>query len=100
MPELEGQAFPKLARHVLKTGEAYHEREAKAFLKRTNESELEERYFDQSYTRMLDQTGRPYGVFIHAVEVTDRVFARRRLEESEERLRVAIESADLGTWEP
>lgn len=99
LPELKGQVFPRLMEQVYKTGIAYGDHEAQAFLQRTVDGPLEERYFDQTYTRMLDQDGNPYGIFIHAIEVTERVFARRELEETAERLRIAIETANMGTWE-
>ncbi|RYZ68699.1 MAG: PAS domain S-box protein, partial [Proteobacteria bacterium] len=99
LPELEGQQFPMQAKKVFETGEPYIEVEAKAYLMRTDQGPLEERYFDQSYTRMLDGTGQPYGVFIHATEVTDRVMARRKYEETAERFRIAVEAANMGTWE-
>lgn len=99
LPELKDQAFPRIANTVFQTGVAYRDREAKAYLKRTADGPLEERYFDQSYTRMQDQEGKPYGIFIHAQEVTDRVKARLDLEETAERLRLAMDVANMGTWE-
>lgn len=99
LPELEGQEFPLLAQHVFDTGETYVNHEAKAFLRRTEGGVLEERYFDQKYSRVLDAQGQPYGVFIHALEVTDAVMARAKLEETSERFRLAIEAANMGTWE-
>ena len=99
LPELIGQAFPDLARRVFETGEAYVDREARAVLRRRIDGPLEQCFFDQSYTRMDDQRGRPYGVFIHAREVTDLVLARREIEESAERFRLAVDTADMGTWD-
>ena len=43
---------------------------------------IEDRYFDFSYVRVNDSDGKPFGVYDHAVDVTDRVLARRHLEES------------------
>ena len=99
LPELIGTEFPDHAKRVFETGVPYVDREARAFLKRTDKSPLEERYFDQTYSRMLDQNGRPYGVFIHAHEVTDRVRARRDIEEAAQRFRIAVDTATMGTWE-
>jgi PAS domain S-box-containing protein len=99
LPELEGQEFPLRAKEVFESGIPYQDKEARAFLKRTADAPLEERYFDQAYTRITDENGAPYGVFIHAIEVTERVFARREIEETTERLRIAIETANMGTWE-
>jgi PAS domain S-box-containing protein len=36
---------------------------------------------------------------VHAVEVTDKVLARRQIERNEERLRLAQDAAQIGTWE-
>lgn len=98
LPELIGQPFPDLLKNVFRTGIAYREDEAQAFLRRTNESPLEERFFRQTYTQVLDTNGEPYGVFIHAIEVTDVVRARTQLEHSRNRLNLAIQAAHMGTW--
>jgi len=79
LPELKGQKFPDLISNVFSTGERYLETEARAYLRRTDDGELEERYFDQSYTRIEDQEGKSYGVLIHAIDVTERVYSRRKL---------------------
>lgn len=97
-PELIGQHYPALFDQVFQTGEVYTEREAKALLRRTETGPLEERYFDQTYTRILGVDGKPYGVFIHAAEVTERVLVRRRIQENESQLKLATETARLGTW--
>jgi len=39
------------------------------------------------------------GIFIHAIDLTDRVLSRRALEASQEGLRLAHEAAQIGTWE-
>ena len=99
LPELAGQTFPERAKGVYETGVPYVDREAVAYLRRTSDGLLEERYFDQAYTRVLDEHGAPYGIFIQAREVTHFVFARRALERSSERYRIAVETANMGTWE-
>ena len=98
LPELRGQEFPNIMAKVFKSGITYVDREAQAFLRRTEHGPIEERYFDQTYSRMNDISGEPYGIYIHAREVTDLVFARRALEASSESLRAAIDIADIGTW--
>ena len=99
LPELEGQKFIDLLVNVFSTGELYIESEAKAYLRRTDQGALEERFFDQSYARITDDDGRPYGVLIYAVDVTERVNSRRQLAENAERFRIAIEGANMGTWD-
>jgi signal transduction histidine kinase/ActR/RegA family two-component response regulator len=92
LPELKGQPFPELFDRVFNTGVPYIEREAKAYLQRGVDGPLEENYFDQTYTRLVSSDGKPYGVFIHAFEVTERVFARRQIQESEAQLKLATET--------
>ena len=98
LPELRGQEFPNLMTRVLNSGITYVDREARAFLRRTSQGPIEERYFDQTYSRVDDINGEPYGIYVHAREVTDLVFARRAIEASSESLRAAIDIADIGTW--
>jgi PAS domain S-box-containing protein len=85
LPELRGQKFPELISAVLGTGEAYVEKEARALLRRTGDGALEERFFDQSYTRITDKAGQPYGVLIQALDVTERVTSREKLEAEAEK---------------
>ena len=41
-------------------------------------------YYDFTYMRVNDAEGRPYGVYDHAIDVTDRVMARKTLEAAKE----------------
>lgn len=98
MPELIGQPFAKLLQDVYRTGVDYREAEAKAYLRRTHDGPLEERYFRQSYTQVKNADGSPYGVFIHAIDITESVKIRKRVEVSEERMNLALDAAQMGTW--
>lgn len=99
LPELHGQKFPALVAQVYETGETYTEIEAIAYLRRDETSPLEKRFFDQSYSQISDTSGQRYGVLIHALDVTERVTNRQKLAESLEGYRIAIEAAQLGTWD-
>jgi PAS domain S-box-containing protein len=83
LPELADQKFPGLIAGVFATGEPYCEMEAQALLRRTHDSPLERRYFDQSYTRISGADGIQYGVLIQAVDVTERVHQREELAKRE-----------------
>lgn len=50
-------------------------------------------------TTLHDEVGNPYGFAKITRDVTERRLADRALEESEERLRLALSSAEIGTWE-
>ena len=112
LPELRGQGFEKLLDGVLATGTPYIGREVPARLARTPGEPLEERYVDMAYLPLIEADGTRSGVVVHGTDVTEHVHARREVErllsaserafaalaESEERYRLAAETAQLGTW--
>ncbi len=59
---------------------------------------LEEVYWTWSDSPVRDAQGNIVGVFVTCSETTDRVLAERELNRSRERLQLALEAADLGTW--
>jgi PAS domain S-box-containing protein len=59
---------------------------------------LEEVYWTWSDSPVRDPHGNILGVFVTCSETTDRVLAERELHRSRERLQLALEAADLGTW--
>lgn len=85
-PEFKGQAFPDILRHVFETGEKYIAHEMLARIRRPN-GEFEDVYYDFTYARIDDANGNPYGVYDHAVDVTERVKARREREKAIENLK-------------
>lgn len=87
VPEIEGQPFPDLLRSVLETGRPATGKETLANLVSAHSGQVEEHYFDFSYLQLRDADGKPYGVYNHSINVTDRVLARKRLEQSEADLR-------------
>lgn len=90
VPELQGQGFDDILRHVLRTGEPFTGTEVLARFAQKGGGPPLDRYFDFTYLQVYDPEGRPYGVYDHAVDVTSRVLARRALEESERRLQQAL----------
>ncbi len=97
LPEIEKEVFRKLLDDVYQTGNPYVGREMKATLNR--EGQNVEVFFDFAYQAIRDSAGHIEGVLVHAVDVTDKVLARRTIAESEERLRLAQGAAQIGTWE-
>jgi PAS domain S-box-containing protein len=59
---------------------------------------LEEVYWTWSDSPVRDSHGNIVGVFVTCSETTDRVFSERELSRSRDRLQLALEAADLGTW--
>lgn len=97
LPEVRGQGFEELLMQVYHTGEQFSafERPVSLFRK----GKLEAVYVNFTYEALRERDGRISGVMAVAVEVTEQVMARRKIEEAEAKARLAIESADLGTYE-
>ena len=95
LPETETAVFRKLLDDVYRTGNPYVGREMKATLKR--EGQNIEAYFDFVYQAVRDSAGEVEGVLVHAVDVTDKVLARRTLQTAliaSQRLAAIVESSD------
>lgn len=60
---------------------------------------LEDVYWTYSYSSVLDDEGQHAGILVTCTETTQKVANLKRLEESEDRLRFAIEATELGTWD-
>ncbi|UYQ94315.1 PAS domain S-box protein [Chitinophaga horti] len=96
LPELEGLHFHQLLDDVYTTGVPYTANEAKVDL--FVHGSLKTHYFNFTYKPLFDGNGDVYGVINTATDVTDLVLARKQLTEAEERLRLAVESAEIATW--
>lgn len=95
-PELKGQAFPKIWKQVYETGETVIGKEKPVMY---NMAEgLRVNYVDYHYQPLRDLDGHITGILATIIDTTDKVAARRLVEENEERMRLTIESANLGTW--
>lgn len=99
LPELVGQPIFSLMIDVFNTGRPFSGKEMMAEIFRSPGGKPEVTFFDITYSRINDAKGKPYGVFVHAVDITEKVSIRKRIEETEERLGLALESAQMGTWD-
>lgn len=97
IPEVKGQGFEDLLRKVYTTGETVKAFAVPVSLPRSGTTEIV--FIDFVYEAYRNVTGEITGVMAVAVDVTDQVVARKKIEESEERARLAVESARLGTYE-
>lgn len=96
IPEIKDSGLPEIMRRVWETGKTY---EGKELLVPLNlKGKLQNLYFDFSYSR-LDIQGEPYGIIIHATDVTEKILVRKTLEDSQRKLTIALESAQMGTWD-
>jgi PAS domain S-box-containing protein len=93
LPELQGQAVYEILQEVLKSGEPFHGTEVPVAI--ANEGILEPRYFDLSYTRIVDASETAFLLHM-ALDVTEQVLTRRKVEESEAKYRTLFNSMDQG----
>ena len=97
LPEIKDQPFLGLLKNVYNTGIPHHGYEAKVILVRDNVPG--DYYFNFVYQAITDADGSISGVMVVATEVTEQVLSRRKLEDAEERLRLAAEATGLGTFD-
>ncbi|MBY8962019.1 PAS domain-containing protein [Flavobacterium sp. D11R37] len=93
VPELEGQPFLQILDNVFTTGTIYQVSEAPAKL--ALNGVLDVYYFDFTYKPMYDERGEIYAILNTAVNVTDRVIAKRKRQESELKIRAIIEQSPV-----
>lgn len=82
IPELKNSKFPELLKRVYETGESFLSEEGLARLLNPETGEMEERYFDTTFSRISYGQGEPYRILATPNEVTSRVLGKRKLEES------------------
>ncbi|WP_316776395.1 ATP-binding protein [Pedobacter antarcticus] len=96
LPEIIDQPFPEILDEVYTTGTPYYGNEKKAVLE--YDGELKEVYLNFVYQPMTNQEHQVEHIMVVAANVTETVLARKSIERAEEMLRLAINSAALGTW--
>ncbi|HSK74233.1 MAG TPA: PAS domain S-box protein [Pyrinomonadaceae bacterium] len=82
LPEVEGQGFFKLLDNVFQSGEAFTGREIRVLLQREPGAPLEECFVDFVYQPIFEADGSVSGIFVHGVEITEQVRARKDAEEA------------------
>jgi PAS domain S-box-containing protein len=95
--EAKDQGFEDWIGSVYKTGETVSVEGAPALLNRNGK--VEQAYVNVIYQAYRNAIGAIIGVLAIAVDITAQVIARKKIEEAEEKARLAIRSADLGVYE-
>ena len=86
-----------LLQSVRDTGGTVHAKDRPFYIERHGYGETV--YFDISYSPVPDEDGGVGGVLCIVSETTDRMAIEQPLRESEERLRLAVENAEVGFWD-
>lgn len=77
MPELSQQPLFDILKKVFETGENFQGLEFPVLITNQATGKLEELFFDFTYSRIVDDQNRPYGIFVHATNVTDKFLLQR-----------------------
>jgi len=96
-PELNDQQHPALFQTVLELGIKQSDTESVAYVRHGDT--LRKFYIDFEYAPLIDEGSQVSGVIVTANDVTSKVESRKKLENAEERLRIATEATELATWE-
>jgi PAS domain S-box-containing protein len=98
LPEMEGQVFLNLLNSVYRTGQPFVGNEIPAQIDRNNDGTLEQRYLNFVYQPFYNADREIDRLIAFAYDVTETVLARKRAEESEERLRTLANSLPHLVW--
>ncbi len=98
LPEVEGQGFFELLDNVYNTGKSFVGTEMSLNIK-DEKGELQQVYVNFIYQAFKNLQGVIEGILVFAYDVTEQVTARKKVEVSEEQLRIAIEGGELGTYD-
>lgn len=82
LPDIDGQGFYELLDNVYRTGEAYVAQEHRILLQHSPDHPFEERFLNFVYQPLRGTDGTVNGIFVHGVDITDLVRARRAAEEA------------------
>lgn len=97
IPEAKEQGFDIILKNVKETGEPFFGNEIPVLLIRNGIPETV--YINFVYEPLFDDEQKVHSILVIAIDVTRQVEARKLVEISEQRARLAIESARLGTYE-
>lgn len=80
LPELQGQGIYEILDEVYRTGNSYTGKEVSVFIDRQGNGKPQEVFFNFVYQTFLSRNNTIEGILVHAVDVTDQVHARQRMD--------------------
>lgn len=96
LPEIKDQPFPALLQQVYNSGVGYGQEEELFYLDTPQGTVT--KYVSFYYDPMFDIAGQVCGIIVAAEDITVRVQDRKAKERALEQLRLAVDAANLGTW--
>ncbi|MBI3220048.1 MAG: PAS domain S-box protein [Bacteroidetes bacterium] len=97
-PELVSQGLVGLLDNIFETGVPFRVNEMAFQLDRDNNGQAKTIYQNILEQPYRDADGNVAGIFYFGVDVTEQVLARKKIEESEQRYRQIVETAQEGIW--
>jgi len=97
LPELESQPFIALMQQVFDTGNTYEATEIPAWIEKDGKIEIV--YFNLIYTAVRDAQGNIDGILAMGYDVSNQMEVRKQISQLEERTRLAVDAATLGTFD-
>lgn len=97
VPEAKEQGFDVILKNVKDTGETFYGNEVPVMLIRNGLPETV--FINFVYEPLFDENGKAHSILVVAIDITTLARARKQVELAEERVRLAIESAQLGSYE-
>ncbi len=94
LPELKGQGFDTLLKNVIATGTPFIAPEVAVNIRR--DGQLTTSYVDLTYQPRKAEGGQVVGILVVATDVTQQVLSRKKIEESESKLRAIVTTAPAG----
>lgn len=97
LPEIKKEEFFDQAISVMKTGVPFQEKNKKVDL--VIQGIMTTHYFNYSFIPLKDAQGTVYALMNTSIDITDLHMAQKHVKDSEEKLKMAIDSSDLRTYE-
>lgn len=98
LPELESQGVFKFLDDVYNTGETFSANEMLVKFDLHGTGELVDKYLNFIYQAHRNPDGEIDGILFFAIEVTEQVISRQKIEASEKMFRQIVETAQEGIW--
>src|SRR6185437_8440709 len=95
LPELEGSGIYEILDEVYRTGNSFFANERAVTLEREN-GKLQESIFNFIYQASRNVDGEINGILVYAIDVTEQVLIRKKIEESEKHLSNILSQVNAG----
>ncbi len=99
LPEIAEQGFIDILDSVYQTGKTYSANEMLIKLDVENNGNPVDRYLNFIYQPHIGTNEKTNGILFFAVDVSEQVLSRKKIEESEAKLKEAQTIAQIGSWE-